>query len=904
MMSSKNQFTLTPCPVALSRPMLPSARALPLFALLRKVSVMSVLAFAVALGFTSQAGAQTFQMEGGFIIDPVSPAGGARGSEVTYRVYADLLTQMDCVTMDGADNQCAFNVLSVVMRWNFGDFALESCEDDVDAAGDCAADGELTDDSAKADPDASPPVMAIDPAVGGSGMKRYYQVADSGGAAPAAVLAGGKIKLLQVDASNPSMAQAIYDSVILTSNVLPGGTGQTTLTVLVLNNDANISCVAEDGEDNSCDKFALFEVTLYALGDPSLEAGDVLVADTAASLASPTPGGGDDVTGAGFYTPSTSLTVTLRDVELVDISTSPINDGTDLEPNMHDSDNALQILALTILDEEDSSELVNDRLKLRLNGLVITQAGSSSYLGVRLSGGGMEIAATGSDATASVTFDVSGVDFESNPELTVSVYAKDGTVYTDSDYELTPEYNLGLFSSQIDTDNIDPRELSTAVTGDTLLLTVLDNGTNIAAGGETTQVFIARADPVVPRTLNYELQLVDGSGNIDADLMPADHEILVADGEGIVSAIGPVTVSIGGTRHEGTFAFWPSTDNAGVTFSVNLSDVQGGGSGTMYTASVDTAPFNVEASRLVASGDPEIQLLNSTDSGTSATITQTLQAVAGNEDCSTDEMLPCVVDTDFPGDALVVAELTGGFAHGVNNPSISLDPAEINFVDGQADASLLVEGGNTMDTTPVVSITFSVDHSVYSDLVGVTLVFTLEDSAFDLDFDGSGELAGVSDYAILFFWETDRRSYNALRSQNIAHEAALLEALRDSILLGLLSDDEDSAKYALTAGEKLLRILPPPPLPPAQEDVSRIDFDGSGELAGVSDFAILFFWETDRKSYIASMNNGNAHEAALLEALGESISLGLLSDDENAPNYALTAGEKLLRILPPPVVGQ
>ena len=252
------------------------------------------------------------------------------------------------------------------------------------------------------------------------------------------------------------MAQSIYDSVILTSDVQPGGTGQTTLTVLVLNNDASISCAAEPNLDNSCNRFPLFEVTLYALGAPGLAAGTTLVATAAASLASPTPGGGDDVTGASFYTPDMAE-ATLRDVELVDISIAQMNDGTGLDPKTNLSGNALQILTLTILDEEDSGDL-DDRLALRLNSLVIRQTGPLPYLGVRLLSSGTPIAATGSDAAASVTFDVSDTDFESNPELTVSVYAKDGTVYTDSDYEFTPEFNLGLFSSQINTDNIDARE--------------------------------------------------------------------------------------------------------------------------------------------------------------------------------------------------------------------------------------------------------------------------------------------------------------------------------------------------------------------------------------------------------------------------------------------------------------
>ena len=165
MMSSKNQFTLTPCPVALSQPGLSGARALStMFASLRKLSVVPVLAFAVALGFTAQAGAQvTFESTGEIITEAVGVVAGARGSEVTYKVYADILTQESCVTAAGT-NQCAFNVLSVVMTWDFGDFALDGC------IGDCAADGILVDDSAQ----------AIVPADGGSGMMRYYQVSDDG----------------------------------------------------------------------------------------------------------------------------------------------------------------------------------------------------------------------------------------------------------------------------------------------------------------------------------------------------------------------------------------------------------------------------------------------------------------------------------------------------------------------------------------------------------------------------------------------------------------------------------------------------------------------------------------------------------------------------------------------------
>ena len=424
-----------------------------------------------------------------------------------------------------------------------------------------------------------------------------------------------------------------------------------------------------------------------------------------------------------------------------------------------------------------------------------------------------------------------------------------------------------------------PENLATTVTGETLQLSILADGTNIAAG-QTTEVVIARADPA-PKTLNYELQLVDGSGNIDADFMPGNHDIFVADGEGIVSASDADAL---------TFDFWPSTDNEGVTFSVNLSDTQGGGIGTIYTASVDTAPFNVEASRLVAFGDPGVEPLDSGDDATtSATITQTLQAVAGPAGCQTNEMLPCVVDLDFPGDALVAAVLTSGFAHGLSNLTISL--ADINFVNGQADASLLVEGGAIVEgTTPVVSITFSVNHSIYGDFAGLPLVFTLEDTAFDFDFNGDGNITATADYAILFFWAGSRSDYQSALNRGQSAADAARSALNQVTGLGLLSEGTNLASGV----EKLLAVLPPGTVR-GDKRFDGMDFNGDGNITATADYAILFFWAGSRSDYQSALNRGESAAAARRTALNQVTGLGLLSEGTNLASGA----EKLLAILPP-----
>ena len=909
-LNSTNQYNLSPCPVALSRRGSLGVRALSsMFELLRKVSVVSVLAFAVALGFTAQAGAQEFEMEGGFIVEPVGPAGGARGSTVTYRVYADLLTRSNCIT-DG-DPQCAFNVLSVVMNWDFGDFALESCEEDVDAAGDCAADGQLTDDSARDIPES-----------GGSDMKRYYQVGQIVGGSevgpPDAVLGGGKIRLLQVDADDNTKAQEIYDSVILNSNVLPDGTGETTLTVIILNSPALIPCAMEDDLINSCDKFALFEVTLYVLGAEGQAAGEVLEADIAASLASPTPSTStgsmmDQVTGAGFYTPS-MLTATLRDVQTVAIEFDDLL-GVGLDPaDIRSAANAVEVSQLTIMDQAGSDASLDDRLKLRLNELVITQTAGLAYLGVRLFYDGTEITATGDDATATVVFDVSGIDFAAEQELTVSLYAKEDTVYTSGViYNMGSAYRVRPFSSVIadDSNEAFPTGPALEFAGDRVQFSVLADSINIAAiAGETTQVFIARTDDV-PKMLEYTLRLTDEFGNVDPDFaVPAGatHVITVDDGEGIVSALDPAAAA---------FNFWPSTDNAGVTFSItNVQNTQG--DNTLYSASApQTVPFNVEASRLVASGDPGIELLDSASGGTSATVTQTLQAVAGPADCSTNEMLPCVVDTDFPGDALVAAVLTDGFSQGLNNPSISLDPAEINFVDGQAVASLMVDGGAlSEDTTPAVSITFSVAHSIYGDIDGVAVVFNLEDTAFDLDIDGNGVTTQLVDYAILFAWAFNLNTYRVgtmaaggdpTDPMNVNLSVAA-QALGSPIAQGWLDSSIPigEPRSLEEAVQKLVRILPPIPME-EQENHPRyeaIDIDGNGVTSQLVDYAMMFAWAFNLGTYRAgTLAAGgdptdplNINLSVAAQALGSPIAQGWVRIDDGTLE---AAAAKLVRILPP-----
>ena len=357
---------------------------------------------------------------------------------------------------------------------------------------------------------------------------------------------------------------------------------------------------------------------------------------------------------------------------------------------------------------------------------------------------------------------------------------------------------------------------------------------------------------------------MDGDGNIDDDF-GVDSVAVFARLDGEPMSTSPVVLV--GSRVP------PSAYRADTDGRVLIFTAQGVG----MVSSEHRVVVDVTATRLVAVGMAEVS-----PSVIGVSVSQSVMAVLGDDACNVGMDFPCVRDTNYSG--IATAVYNRALSVGVTTPVVSFDQTMIENGIGTIEVTV-----NSTVTTmaqgivPQISLWLGAVAPDNSRLLPFQLNIPYQ-PAFDLDFDGDDSLAGVADFALLFFWGTDRRSYQSERNGGASHEAALRAALQPSVDLGLLNDQN-----VLVGGEKLLAVLPPTPVLAA-----LLDFDGDNSLAGVADFALLFFWETDRRSYQSERNGGASHEAALRAALQPSVDLNLLNDQN-----VLVAGEKLLRVLPP-----
>ena len=350
----------------------------------------------------------------------------------------------------------------------------------------------------------------------------------------------------------------------------------------------------------------------------------------------------------------------------------------------------------------------------------------------------------------------------------------------------------------------------------------------------------------------------DGDGRLDSNFTTTATGIIV---EASVDGVNFAAVTLDGNGNVPVAAYTDQTDRDGVAFMLRVQ-IGGATASNILSVTVD-----VVATALVADGEDDVQLGSD---GMSIVVTQAVKAVDTNG----------IVDSGYSG--IVVLDSSASTS-GTVTARVSTNAAGVeDLADGRGVAVIVVSVEDPGTSPPTVTLSLTAE-SGGTRLMPFDLQFEFQ-VAFNLDFDGDGSLAGVADFALLFFWETDRRSYQSERNGGASHEAALRAALQPSVDLGLLNDQN-----VLVGGEKLLAVLPPTPVLAA-----LLDFDGDNSLAGVADFALLFFWETDRRSYQSERNGGASHEAALRAALQPSVDLGLLNDQN-----VLVGGEKLLRVLHP-----
>ena len=427
--------------------------------------------------------------------------------------------------------------------------------------------------------------------------------------------------------------------------------------------------------------------------------------------------------------------------------------------------------------------------------------------------------------------------------------------------------NGNLTDGQQITLSLDSTASSVVTAATTMLVSGLSGQVSEASFGidvQAQQVLLAGSgtwDLTVPYALAFTAMDLDGNSDLGFTTDTALVEVQV--GGDLQPWVAVTLVPVGDELGLPVTAYTADTDGVPLSVRARIGD-------NVATADLSTHSVTVDVVATALAADGESSIQPGLD-GISVVVTQAVNAVDANG----------IVDSDYSG--IVVLDSSASTSGTVTARVSTNDASVEDLVDGRGVAVIFVSVAEPGTSPPTVTLSLTAEESGGARLMAFDLQFQFQ-AAFNLDFDGDGSLAGVADYALLFFWETDRTSYQSERDRGQPHEAALRAALQPAVDLFLLNDQN-----VLVAGEKLLAILPPTPV------VSDLlDFDGDGSLAGVADFALLFFWETDRRSYQSGIDTGSSHEDALRAALQPSVDLGLLTDQN-----VLVGGEKLLAVLNP-----
>ena len=547
-------------------------------------------------------------------------------------------------------------------------------------------------------------------------------------------------------------------------------------------------------------------------------------------------------------------------------------------------------VAFRVVELDDEAQLVLSEPAIQ--GILNTSSNNSSddavhVLNVQLSDGGSDSfpspMVTGFTMMSDVAVDAFTFELRSpaNVVLATSVGAGqavsfDGLAWRAEDGQATPMFAVHAYKSGPNGSLTDGQEItlslestasSVAIMATTTVVSGLSGQASQASFGidvQAQQLLLAGSgtwDLTVPYALTFIGMDLDG--NIDLGFTTDTALVDVQVGGDLQPWVAVTLVPVGDELGLPVTAYTADTDGVALSVRARIGDNVAAADLSTHSVTVD-----VVATMLVADGDAGTQ---PGIDGRSVVVTQAVNAVDANQ----------IVDSDYSG--IVVLDSSASTS-GTVTALVSTNASGVeDIADGSGVAVIVVTVEAPGTSPPTVTLSLTAEDSDGARLMPFDLELQFQ-AAFNLDFDGDGSLAGVADFALLFFWETDRRSYQSERNGGASHEAALRAALQPSVDLGLLTDQN-----VLVAGEKLLAVLPPTPALAA-----LLDFDGDMSLAGVADFALLFFWETDRRSYQSARNGGASHEAALRAALQPSVDLGLLNDQN-----VLVGGEKLLAVLNP-----